>query len=70
MWNGNQQQQQQQYVSHVPVRLDFTNQIQQQQQQRPPLRQSSPSSQYSQPITNTYSSNSTVTTNNCKIIFD
>jgi hypothetical protein len=53
MWNGNQQQQQQ-YVSQIPTRLDFSNQIQ--QQQRLPSRQSSQ-----------YSSNNTVPTNNCKI---
>jgi hypothetical protein len=48
MWNGNQ------YTPQISTRLDFTNQI----QQRPPPRQSSPSSQYSQSI-----NNSTVTTN-------
>ena len=65
MWNGNQQPQ---YASQMPTRLDFNNQI----QQRLPPRQSSPSSsQYSQSIPpssstnnpNTYSSNSTVTSN-------
>ncbi|CAF3016204.1 unnamed protein product [Rotaria sp. Silwood2] len=63
IWNGNQQQQQ--YGSQISNRLDFSNQIQQQQQQqqqRLPHRQPSPSSQYSQAINNTYSSNSTVTT--------
>jgi hypothetical protein len=65
MWNGNQQPQ---YASQMLTRLDFNNQI----QQRLPPRQSSPSSsQYSQSIPpsnstnnpNTYSSNSTVTSN-------
>jgi hypothetical protein len=63
MWNGNQQQPQQQQTQYPPqisTRLDFTNQI----HQRIPPRQSSPSPQYSQ-SNNTYSSNSTVTTNNC-----
>lgn len=53
MWNGNNQQQ---YVSQNPTRLDFSNQIQPPQQQRLPSRQSSQ-----------YSSNSTMPTNNCKI---
>jgi hypothetical protein len=66
MWNGNQQPQ---YASQIPTRLDFTNQI----QQRLPPRQSSPSSsQYSQSITpsnsnnntNTYSSSNSTVTNN------
>ncbi len=61
MWNGNQQQSQ--YTSQAPTRLDYPNQI----QQRLPHRQSSPSSQYSQSINNNtnnaYSSNSTVTSN-------
>jgi len=61
MWNGNQQQ----YPPQIPTRLDYSNQIQQQQQRLPP-RQSSPSPKYSQAINNTYSSNSTVNTNNCK----
>jgi hypothetical protein len=52
MWNGNQQQQQQQYVSPIPTRLDYSNQT-----QRLPPRQSS---QYTQPM------NTTVSTNNCK----
>ncbi|CAF3535966.1 unnamed protein product [Rotaria sp. Silwood1] len=57
IWNGNQQP----YGSQISNRLDFSNQI---QQQRLPHTQPSPSSQYSQAINNTYSSNSTVTTNN------
>jgi len=60
MWNGNQQQ----YPPQIPTRLDYSNQIQ--QQQRLPPRQSSPSPKYSQAINNTYSSNSTVNTNNRK----
>ncbi|CAF1674789.1 unnamed protein product, partial [Adineta ricciae] len=64
MWNGNQQQSQ--YPSQLPIRLDFSNQ----NQQRLPPRQPSPSTQYSQPMNNTnntnhntYSSNNTVTNN-------
>ncbi|UJR13836.1 hypothetical protein I4U23_000847 [Adineta vaga] len=69
LWNNTQQppQQHQQYPTQIPTRLDFSNQIQlpsQQQQQRLPPRQSSPSPQYPQAINHTYSSNSTVTTNN------
>ncbi|CAF2213304.1 unnamed protein product [Rotaria magnacalcarata] len=57
IWSGNQQQQQQslQYGSQI------SNQI---QQQRLPHRQPSPSPQFSQAINNTYSSNSTLMTNN------
>ncbi|CAF4643552.1 unnamed protein product, partial [Rotaria magnacalcarata] len=59
IWSGNQQQQQQslQYGSQI------SNQI---QQQRLPHRQPSPSPQFSQAINNTYSSNSTLMTNNGK----
>ncbi|CAF1059106.1 unnamed protein product [Adineta ricciae] len=67
MWNNTQQpppqqQQQQHYPTQIPTRLDFPNQIQ--QQQRLPPRQSSPSPQYPQTMNHTYSSNSTVITNN------
>lgn len=62
MWNGNQQQPQ--YPSQLPTRLDYPNQI----QARLPPRQASPStSHYSQSIpsnnSNTYSSNSTISNN-------
>jgi hypothetical protein len=58
MWNGNQQ-----YPSQIPTRLDFSNQI---QQQRLPSRQSS--SQYSQPINNTVTTNTRKTKINKPII--
>ena len=60
MRNGNPQQP---YGSQISTCLDFSNQI---PQQRFPLEQSSASRQHPQAINNTYSSNSSITANNCE----